>query len=71
MNAVLVRDLPERMGQYARLIESMDTRPQLVEIEVTIMDISTDTLDSLGVDWRAHGRHVDFQTGNGANAPLT
>ena len=71
MNAVLVRDLPERMGQYARLIDSMDVRQRLVEIEVTIMDISTDSLDSLGVDWRAHGNHADFQTGNGANSPLT
>ncbi|MED5622301.1 type III secretion system outer membrane ring subunit SctC [Ideonella sp. BN130291] len=68
MNAVIVRDLPERMDQYARLIQSMDVRPRLIEIEVTIMDISTDTLDSLGVDWRLHGGHGDLQFGRG-NAP--
>ena len=71
MNAVLVRDIPGRMAQYEKLISQMDVRPRLVEIEVTIMDVSTDTLDSLGVDWRAHSSHVDFQTGNGANSPLT
>ncbi|MDQ0015649.1 type III secretion protein C [Variovorax boronicumulans] len=71
MNAVLVRDMPEKMAQYAKLIESMDTRPRLVEIEVTIMDISTDNLSSLGVDWRWHGRHADFQTGRGDRGPLT
>jgi type III secretion protein C len=71
MNAVLVRDMPDKMAQYARLIESMDTRPRLVEIEVTIMDISSDTLSSLGVDWRLHGRHADFQTGRGDRGPLT
>lgn len=71
MNAVLVRDLPDRMAQHARVIQSMDVRPRLIEIEVTIMDISTDTLDSLGVDWRAHGRHADFQTGRGTGVPLT
>ena len=71
MNAVLIRDLPERMAQYARLIETMDTRPQLVEIEVTIMDISTDTLESLGIDWRLHGRHGDAQIGRGDRPPLT
>jgi type III secretion protein C len=65
LNAVLVRDTPERMVQYARLIEALDVRPRLVEIEVTIMDISTDTLDSLGVDWRLHGKHFDLQTGTG------
>lgn len=71
MNAVLVRDLPERMPRYAELIASMDMKPRLVEIEVTIMDISSDTLQDLGVDWRIHGKHGDFQTGNGRNAPLS
>jgi type III secretion protein C len=71
LNAVLVRDIPGHMAQYEKLIAQMDVRPRLVEIEVTIMDVSTDTLDSLGVDWRAHSSHVDFQTGNGVNSPLT
>jgi len=71
LNAVLVRDNPQRMAQYERLIASMDLRPRLVEIEVTIMDISSDTLNSLGVDWRAHTPHADFQTGNGNNSPIT
>jgi type III secretion protein C len=71
MNAVLVRDLPERMPEYERLIQAMDTRPRLVEIEVTIMDISNDSLDQLGVDWRAHGSRVDLQTGNGAAPALS
>lgn len=71
MNAVLVRDLPERMAEYARLIQGMDTRPRLIEIEVTIMDIGNDSLDRLGVDWRAHGSRIDLQTGNGGVPPLT
>jgi type III secretion protein C len=71
MNAVLIRDLPERMVQYGRLIAAMDTRPRLVEIEVTIMDISTDTLESLGIDWRLHGRRGDLQIGRGDRPPLT
>ncbi len=71
MNAVLVRDLPERMAQYGQLIAAMDVKPRLVEIEVTIMDISSDTLDSLGVDWRLHGKHADLQTGNGKGPGLT
>jgi len=71
MNAVLIRDVPERMAQYAKLIESMDAKPRLVEIELTIMDVSDDSVDKLGVDWRAHGTQVDVQTGNGSNPPLT
>lgn len=70
-NAVLVRDVPERIGQYEPIIASLDARPRLIEIEVTIMDISNDTLASLGVDWRAHGRHADFQVGRGDAPPLT
>jgi type III secretion protein C len=71
MNAVLVRDRPDRMAQYDQLIRSMDVRPRLIEIEVTIMDISSDNLSSLGIDWRLHGRHGDFQTGRGDRGPLT
>jgi type III secretion protein C len=70
-NAVIVRDNPDRMGQYAKLIESMDVRPRLVEIEVTIMDISSDRLTSLGVDWRAHSGRADLQFGSGDRPPLT
>ena len=71
MNAVWVRDLPDRMARYEVLIAAMDKRPQLIEIEVTIMDISSDNFDALGVDWRLHGRRADAQTGNAANPSLT
>lgn len=71
INAVLIRDLPERMGEYEKLIASMDIKPRLVEIEVTIMDIGTDSLERLGIDWRAHGRRFDLQTGNGDSPALS
>jgi len=70
-NGVLIRDLPHRMGQYENLIATLDIRPRLIEIEVTIMDISSDKLNSLGVDWRAHGEHADLQIGRGITPPLT
>ncbi len=60
LNAVLVRDLPERMAQYERLIPQMDVRPALVEIDVTIMDVQSDSVDSLGVDWSLSGRRGDL-----------
>jgi len=70
MNAVLVRDMPDRMARYEKLVAAMDVKPRLVEIEVTIMDVSSDSLNSLGVDWRAHGRRLDFQTGQGDRPAL-
>jgi type III secretion protein C len=52
-NAVIVRDLPERIGLYEELIRSLDTENAILEIEATIIDVDTDKLRSLGVEWRA------------------
>jgi type III secretion protein C len=71
INAVLIRDTPDHMGRYGPLIQQLDVKPRIVEINLTIMDISLSSLDQLGVDWRLHTPHGDFQFGNGANPPLT
>lgn len=71
INAVLIRDLPERLSQYATLITQLDKRPRIVEINLTIMDISLNSLDSLGIDWRLHTPHGDLQFGDASNPPLT
>ncbi|AIO38695.1 type III secretion outer membrane pore, YscC/HrcC family [Burkholderia cenocepacia] len=67
INAVIVRDLPENMYRYQSLINQLDERPRIVEINVTIIDINEDSLDSLGIDWRLHTTHGDVQIGNGQN----
>ncbi|OJB40483.1 EscC/YscC/HrcC family type III secretion system outer membrane ring protein [Burkholderia ubonensis] len=67
INAVIVRDLPENMYRYQSLIGQLDERPRIVEINVTIIDINEDSLDSLGIDWRLHTKHGDVQIGNGAS----
>lgn len=67
INAVIVRDLPENMYRYQSLISQLDERPRIVEINVTIIDINEDSLDSLGIDWRLHTTHGDVQIGNGAS----
>jgi type III secretion protein C len=59
VNAVIVRDLPDRMPMYARLIEALDVDTPLLEIEASVIDISDDKSESLGVDWRLHGRRFD------------
>ncbi|ONS82368.1 EscC/YscC/HrcC family type III secretion system outer membrane ring protein [Burkholderia cenocepacia] len=68
INAVIVRDLSENMYRYQSLIGQLDERPRIVEINVTIIDINEDSLDSLGIDWRLHTTHGDVQIGNGQNA---
>ncbi|WGS54176.1 type III secretion system outer membrane ring subunit SctC [Paraburkholderia sp. D15] len=67
-NSVLIRDLPQRIGQYQSLIDQLDVRRKLVEIEAHIIEIDDSALQQIGVDWRAHNSHVDLQTGNGTTA---
>jgi len=64
-NSVLVRDVPGRLAQYGPLIAQLDVKPQLVEIEAHIIQVDDEALKQLGIEWRAHNSHVDFQTGNG------
>lgn len=68
LNAVVVRDTPERMAFYERVIRDLDIRPSLVEIEARIIEISSDKADSLGVDWRLQSTRYDLQSGR---LPLT
>lgn len=67
-NSVLIRDIPDRLDQYDSLIRSLDIRPQLIEIRAHIIDIDSNLLRQIGVDWRAHSGHVDLQTSNGLMA---
>jgi len=70
-NSVLIRDLPERMGQYQTLISRLDVKPQLIEIEAHIIEIDDGALQQLGVDWTAHNSRMDIQTGTGTAAQNT
>lgn len=57
LNAVIVRDAPARMEQYKALIDALDVEPVTLEIEATIIDLNTDKLRRMGINWReTHGR---------------
>jgi len=62
LNAVIVRDAPERMAQYQELVSALDVEPQSLEIEATIVDIDTTKARKLGINWRFNG--------NGSNSIL-
>ena len=51
LNAVVVRDAIEKMPMYEELIRSLDQPVPLVEIEATVVDISSDRAEALGVDF--------------------
>jgi type III secretion protein C len=65
LNAVIVRDLPERLDRYAALIKSLDIEPQSLEIEATIIDINTDRMRELGINWRYNHGLSSLMFGNG------
>lgn len=64
-NSVLVRDTPDRMFQYPDVLDRLDVKPQLIEIEAHIIEVDDNALQQLGVDWSAHNSHIDIQTGGG------
>lgn len=64
-NSILIRDVPARMEQYRPVIETLDVKPRLIEIQATIIQIDDGALQQLGIDWRLHSKRADFQFGNG------
>jgi type III secretion protein C len=73
LNAVIIRDVNERMPMYTQLINSLDVETALVEIEATVIDVSEDKSEQLGIDWRLRSKNVDILSspndlaGNGSN----
>lgn len=52
LNAVIVRDAPERMAMYGKLIAALDKPSARIEVALSIIDINAEDLSQLGVDWR-------------------
>lgn len=71
LNAIVVRDVPERMDAYDSLIRALDVEPQIVEVEATIIDINIDKLRRLGINWRVGSGGFGFLFGNGDAASDT
>ncbi|EGJ10700.1 type III secretion outer membrane pore, YscC/HrcC family protein, partial [Rubrivivax benzoatilyticus JA2 = ATCC BAA-35] len=68
LNAVIVRDDPQRLPQYRQLISALDVEPQALEIEARIVDIDTDRLRELGINWRLSSGRSSLLFGNGTNS---
>jgi type III secretion protein C len=50
-NSIIVRGRSERLSQYEALIGKLDVAQDLIEIEATIIDVSSDEFESLGIEW--------------------
>ena len=53
LNAIIVHDLESKMPMYAELIASLDKPTSQIEISVSIIDINTQDLRELGVEWNS------------------
>ena len=70
-NSVIVRGLPDRMQEYAALIQQLDAPQDLVEIEASIIDVSADEFESLGMDFnfsRNGSAKIGISGGSGGSA---
>ena len=70
LNAIIVRDRPDRLGVYTDLVSSLDIEPQLLEIEATIIDVNTDRLRELGINWRFTDGENEVLFGSGTDSDL-
>jgi type III secretion protein C len=66
LNTVLVRDFESSMPVYQDLIAQLDREPQLVEIQVTIIDVDRSKLNDIGVDWRFQDGNTSVSAGGGS-----
>ena len=70
LNAVIVRDAPDRLPQYRQLIQALDVEPQALEIEARIIDIDTERMRELGINWRLNSGRGSLLFGNGTLSDL-
>jgi type III secretion protein C len=70
LNAIIVRDLADRLPRYEQLIAALDVEPQSLEIEATIIDINTDRMRELGINWRWSNAGNEALFGNGTASDL-
>ena len=67
---MIVRDLADRLPRYEQLIAALDVEPQSLEIEATIIDVNTDRLRELGINWRWSNAGNSALFGNGTASDL-
>ena len=71
-NAVIVQGRAYRMREYEALIQRLDQRPVLVELQAMIIDVSEDNARSLGIDWSVQGNRGQLSvTSPGGGPPQT
>ncbi|VTU27159.1 Outer membrane protein SpiA [Variovorax sp. PBS-H4] len=53
LNAIIVKDKPQNAPIYQALINFLDVPSSLIEIEAMIVDVNSENISELGIDWSA------------------
>lgn len=69
LNAVIIKDIPQRMSIYEDLINVLDVPSKLIEIEAVIVDVNSSRVSELGIDWGARAGNIAGGYGTPARAP--
>ena len=69
LNAVIIKDAPQRMSIYEDLINVLDVPSRLIEIEAVIVDVNSTRVSELGIDWGARGGNIAGGYGIPGKAP--
>ncbi len=64
LNAIIVQDIPDRIPIYKQLIDQLDVASTLIEIEAMIVDVNSDLVNELGVQWGARAGSTSAGYGN-------
>ena len=64
LNAIIVQDIPDRIPIYKALIDQLDVPSTLIEIEAMIVDVNSDLVNELGVQWGARAGSTSAGYGN-------
>lgn len=69
LNALIIKDTPQRMVIYEELVALLDVPSKLVEIEAVIVDVNSSRVSELGIDWGARAGNVAGGFGQPALLP--
>lgn len=64
LNSLIIQDIPERIPMYERLIRELDVPTALIEIQAMIVDVNSQRIDELGIDWGGRANRGALGFGN-------
>ena len=73
LNSIIVQDIPERLPVYETLIRELDVPTALIEIQAMIVDVNSQYMSELGIDWgmRSGSMGFGYNTPSGSSASST